>query len=226
MSWICEYCSTVNEDSDTRCFVCDSERSRESVLEARREVRETRRVERETTRNEARETRRVERETRRIARSARATAAEEITYRIANITGKVLFLGSIIVFLVFALIALFLKMSSGSLDDVIYNLGAMLSNLFDNCCLMFYKNIRLMINRILGTNLGASFECLGISLFENKEWKYEMLGENIEEVANRFYDFIVRLFALLSMFFTSLFDRIGIMMENIGSIIEKCTDHF
>lgn len=225
MSWICEYCSTVNEDSDTHCFVCDSERSRESVLEARREERETRRVERETTRRVSRDTRRVARDTRRVARSSRVAAGEIIIYRIANITGKVLCLGSIIVFLVFALIALFLRMSSGSLDDIIYNLWAMLTNMFDNFCLMFYKNIRIMINRVLGNNLGALLDNF-VYVFKSKEWKYELLGDNIEEIANRFYDFVVRLFGLLSMFFTSLFDRIRVIIENIGSIIEKSTDHF
>lgn len=218
MSWTCEYCSSINDDSTKKCFVCDSERSRESVLEARREERETRRVERETTR-------RVARDTRRVARSSRVAAGEIIIYRITNITGKVLCLGSIIVFLVFALIALFLRMSSGSLDDVIYNLWAMLSNLVDNFCLMFYKNIRIMINRVLGNNLGALLDNF-VCVFKSREWKYELLGDNIEEIANRFYDFIVRLFGLLSMFFTSLFDRIRVIIENIGSIIEKSTDHF
>lgn len=218
MSWTCEYCSSINDDSTKKCFVCDSERSRESVLEARREEREARR--------EVRETRRVERETtRRAARSSRVAAGEIIIYRIANITGKVLCLGSIIVFLVFALIALFLRMSSGSLDDIIYNLWAMLTNMFDNFCLMFYKNIRIMINRVLGNNLGALLDNF-VYVFKSREWKYELLGDNIEEIANRFYDFIVRLFGLLSMFFTSLFDRIRVIIENIGSIIEKSTDHF
>ena len=40
MSWICDICSSANEDSTTECFVCGQARSRESILLERRERRE------------------------------------------------------------------------------------------------------------------------------------------------------------------------------------------
>lgn len=39
MGWICEICSTANEDTTTECFVCGQARSRESIREARSEER-------------------------------------------------------------------------------------------------------------------------------------------------------------------------------------------
>lgn len=40
MSWLCEICSTINEDDNTECFVCGHERSKESYREARRAKRQ------------------------------------------------------------------------------------------------------------------------------------------------------------------------------------------
>lgn len=36
MSWICDYCSTANDDRSKQCFVCGKERSKESIREANR----------------------------------------------------------------------------------------------------------------------------------------------------------------------------------------------
>ena len=40
MSWICEICSSFNEDSITECFVCGQARSKESIRLEKRERRE------------------------------------------------------------------------------------------------------------------------------------------------------------------------------------------
>lgn len=42
MSWICENCSSVNESDASVCFVCGTERSKESYLQEKREQRAAR----------------------------------------------------------------------------------------------------------------------------------------------------------------------------------------
>ena len=90
MSWICDYCSTANEDRDTECFVCCRERSKESIRAAKRAAREER--------------------TKRI---------NEAIYKGITITGKVMFFSSIVLFSVIALIPTHsLNLSEIAPDDV------------------------------------------------------------------------------------------------------------
>ena len=123
MSWVCEFCSTTNEDGDSRCFVCDSERtdrtSREEprvvreeprvVREEPRVVREEPRVVREEPRRVVHEPpRRVVHEPRRTTRTRRTSGSGEKVYRVVVLAGKILCLSSIIVFALAALVIFFL----------------------------------------------------------------------------------------------------------------------
>lgn len=63
MSWVCEYCSTSNDDHDTVCFVCGQERSMDSIREAKR-----------------------------IEAAERTKRVCEITYKCTTIAGKIFFI--------------------------------------------------------------------------------------------------------------------------------------
>lgn len=258
MSWVCEFCSTTNEDGDSRCFVCDSERtgrtSREEprvvreeprvVREEPRVVREEPRVVREEPRRVVHEPpRRVVHEPRRTTRTRRTSGSGEKVYRVVVLAGKILCLSSIIVFALAALVMLFLKMSSGSLDDLINMLIAVFDNLMDNISRVFRRNVRALLKhlgdffRYLWYNLEPVFSvatgnirsqaaCIAITLFDNKDLKYELLGGKIEVISLGLRDLILRFFTLVSVLFAALFKIIKSVVQSLGRVIERIIDAF
>ncbi len=89
MSWICEYCSTYNEDSVSECFVCGQARSEASLREAKRRQKE-------------------EREER----------VGALIYKWSMIVTRTLFISSTVLFSLFALIIVVMKLMSGDINDI------------------------------------------------------------------------------------------------------------
>ena len=89
MSWVCEYCSSANEESRTDCFVCGNPRSAASIRAAKRETRK----------------KHAERAGRRLWRSV-------------NIGGRVAFYASLALFTVMTILTIVMKINDMALDDL------------------------------------------------------------------------------------------------------------
>lgn len=95
MNWICDCCSSVNEERETECFVCGTPRSAASIREAARRAREERRENRLRT-----------------------------ACKYLSGTGKVLFIAAVSVLALTFLLILFFKVKDGELGDIVYALIA------------------------------------------------------------------------------------------------------
>lgn len=89
MSWVCEYCSSANEESRTDCFVCGNPRSAASIRAAKRETRK----------------KHAERAGRRLWRSV-------------NVGGRVAFYASLTLFTVMTVLTIVMKINDMALDDL------------------------------------------------------------------------------------------------------------
>lgn len=176
MSWICDTCSTANEDHDRECFVCGEARSAESIREAERAERE-----------------------------ARAERRSSTIYKCATVTGKVLFFSSIALFSVVALILLFLKMRNGAISDIVFVLFTIVENVVDQFMSLFGVNIVFLFTQLgdspikhlgrnfvevfsqMGSTLYEGFRCVVTEMFVNRSDKFE----NPEQVAVAVRDQIV-----------------------------------
>ena len=139
MSWICDYCSTANEDHDTECFVCGRERSKESIMEAKR-----------------------------AAREERMRHIHEVIYKSTTITGKVLCVSSIVLFSVISLIVLYVRMRSGLLGDLVYVGIAIVENVGENLAMLYQFNVRDIFLGLLDSaaeNIGDNFESICLVVF-------------------------------------------------------------
>ena len=215
MSWICDYCSTANEDHDTECFVCGRERSMESIREATR-----------------------------IAREERTKRINEIIYKSATITGKVLCFSSIVLFSVIALIVLFLKMQSGSLGDL-FDIGIVIfENIGENFKLLFNVNVKSIVGQLVDSplkNIGTNYKimrshainilknnsaCIITELFVNRRVKYETFAQKLVILKDSIVGAFRLWWTVISLLIANIGESISSAVYNIGEIVEKVKEHF
>lgn len=203
MSWICEYCSTTNENRDKKCFVCGTERSKESIQEAKRAVREKR---------------------------ARQTHA--IIYKSATITAKVLCVSSIVLFSIIAVIILYLKMKNGSLGDLLDVGFAITKNIGENFRLLFVENIRLMVIRLLNSPImyiGSNFETVCFHMLHILQSNIEGITSELFVYRSIKYEAAIQRLVLLKdtiveafqLWWTEMVLLIGNIRDNIVSTVKN-----
>lgn len=215
MSWICENCSTVNEDSMSLCFVCGTKRSEEQILEAKR-----------------------------IVREEKTNRVNTIIYNVVTITGKVLFFSSIALFSVVLLIVLFLRMRNGELDDLIQNGIDIFFNGAENFELLFCVNFDTVMEHFGKVHLSSisenfeeiwsrntdilsmKFESIITELFVNKNIKYETMAYTFEHVNDSFVDMLSSWSYAISTLFDNISDRLSDAIYNIEEVIYKCKESF
>lgn len=215
MSWICDYCSTANEDCDTECFVCGCERSKESIREAKRIV--------------------LEERTKRI---------NEVIYNSTTITGKVMCFSSIVLFSVIALIILYLKMRNGLLGDLAYAVIAIFENIGENFKSLFSVNVKIIaiqfidsLVKTVGENYGViwlhalntiqnSSECIITELFVNRNIKYETFFQKFVLLKNVIVDAFKLWWTVISLLVANIGENIGSVVYNLGSIFQKIKEPF
>ncbi len=176
MSWVCEYCSTSNDDHDTVCFVCGKERSVESIREAKR-----------------------------IAAEEKSEHICEITYKCATLVGKIFFILTIVLFSVMILVLLFQKMRSGTLDDVLSNGIVLGENIAENFKLIYSENISSIMVQIgnspvynVSNNAKAMWSSMiddFNSLFESILTLVNNIGKNISIVIQNIEDVVQKVIA-------------------------------
>ena len=103
MSWVCEYCSSANDESQRECFVCGNSRSAASIRAAKRE-----------------------------RRAERATCVGRRVWRGINIGGRVLFYASIALLTVMAGVIIATKINDRALDDLSDVAATMLAHIGAN----------------------------------------------------------------------------------------------
>ena len=215
MSWICDYCSTANEDRDKECFVCGRERSKESIREAKRAAREER--------------------TKRI---------NEVVYKSTTITGKVMCFSSIVLFSVIALIVLYLKMQSGSLGDLVYTGIAIVKNVWENMKLLFRVNVEVIAMQLLDSplkNIGANSEAMSSAalnvlqnnskyimteLFVNRSEKYEIFTQKFGLLKDAIVGAIQSWWAVISLLVANIGENISSVTYNAEEIVRKIKEPF
>ena len=215
MSWICDYCSTANEDRDTECFVCGRERSKESIREAKRAAREER--------------------TKRI---------NEVVYKSTTITGKVMCFSSIVLFSVIALIVLYLKMQSGSLGDLVYTGIAIAENIGENFKLLFNINVEAIATQLLDSplkNIGSNYEairlyalntiqnngeCIITELFVNRSVKYETFSQKFILLKDAIVGAFQSWWTVISLLVVNIGENISSVVYNAEEIVQKIKEPF
>lgn len=215
MSWICDYCSTANEDRDTECFVCGRERSKESIREAKRAAREER--------------------TKRI---------NEVIYKSTTITGKVLCFSTIVLFSVIALIVLYFKMQSGSLGDLVYTGIAIVENIGENFKLLFNVNVESIAEQLLDSplkNIGTNYEimrshaintlqnngeCIITELFVNRSVKYETFAQKFVLLKDSIVGAFQLWWTVISLLAANIGENVNSVVYNAEKIVEKVKEPF
>ena len=215
MSWICEYCSTANADSDTRCFVCEVARSEESIREAKR-----------------------------IAREARSRRVNAWVYKSATLTGKIMCVSSISVFSLIALLILYFKMRSGELSDLVYVGIAMAENTVVNFRVLFGEALRGIVACLadvpiedLAENLKTIFGYTGDVLESGREGIVSELFVNCGAKCQSFLrtlsvlsDKVEKIFCLSKNVIFSLADKasksIDSVLNNAEEIVQKARETF
>ena len=215
MSWICDYCSTANKDCDIECFVCGEERSKESILAAKRAA--------------------IEERTKRI---------NEVIYRSTNITGKTLCFSSIILFSVITLAVLCLKMRDGSLGDLIYIGIAIAENIGEKFKLLFSENLRSIAAQLIDSplkSIGGNFKVMwscalntlqnngeGIitELFVNRSIKYETFSQKFILLKDAIADAFQLWWTVILLLVVNIGENIGSIVHNVVEIVQKVKEHF
>lgn len=215
MSWICDYCSTANEDCDTECFVCGRERSKESILEAKR-----------------------------AAQEERTKHINEVIYKSATITGKVMCFSSIALFSVIAIILLYLKIQNASLGDLIYSGIAIADNIGNNFKLLFSANVvsiatQLFHSIVINTGknieeicmytaytLQSNGECIVFELFVNRNVKYEAFSQTFVILIDSFIGALKLWWTVISLLVVNSGEIIGSIVNNVEEIVKKVKEPF
>lgn len=215
MSWICDYCSTANDDRDTECFVCGRERSKKSILEAKRAAQEER-------------TKRV----------------NEMIYKSTTIVGRVMCFSSITLFSVIAIILLCLKIQNSSLGDLIHSGIAIADNIGDNFKLLFSVNVvsvatQLFHSGVVNTGkciieiclysantLQSHGECLIFELFTCRNIKYEAFSQKFIILIDAFIEAIKLWWTVISILVVNSGEIIGLIAHNVGEIFKKAKELF
>lgn len=187
MSWVCDNCSTINEEHDTTCFVCDEPRSIESIREAKRVVRE-----------------------------AKIEKAMEAMYKSTTICGKAMFIISVSVFFIVAIILVAQRIINGDFNEFYVSLSSI------------FKNIKISL-----TNFGGNFpeiwnaavipKASGIP--DNTVAIFEKIGVNFEyiftEVMNNLVSIIRTKGEILIGIIAEIFDIFQRKFTNLKIIFEK-----
>lgn len=173
MSWICEYCSTANDSHNTICFVCDHERSRESIRAQKREEREE-----------------------------KLRHVIPLIYSRVISVGRIAAFSAIGVFCLAALIILIARISEGSLGDTVYAFRAIDSKVqsvltrtasysFDAISAKFMGYPPAAVGESLEAifthalfSAGDSIDGVIIEVFVNKSMKFEAFSAAIREILN------------------------------------------
>ena len=119
MSWICDYCSSCNSDSDLVCIVCDAHRSEASIREAKR----------------------IEREKRREQNKEKAYAG-------VLTAAKILFFAGITMFFLSATIAVIMKVIRGGLNEIPASLITVGEHFFENVCDIYKVNCLIIFEKL------------------------------------------------------------------------------
>ncbi len=158
MSWICDYCSTSNEDSSTECFVCGESRSEASLREARARLHEE-----------------------------RVEKFNKLFYKWSMGISRTIFIASTISFTVAALIIIVMKLMNGSIDDFVNAIIQTGAHVGNNIALTFTQNgVKIIENMSYSTlfDMGDNIEYIAIkcqSVFEpNLEFLALFFGNAIE----------------------------------------------
>ena len=215
MSWICDYCSTLNDDSVTECFVCETPRSKESIREAKRAEREE-----------------------------RSKRINIILYNSTTVTGKVLCFSSIVLFSVIALIILFLKMKNGLLNDTVHVGISMMEKMWGNFRPIFEVNLGAIIDHWIDFPLGdiekthdvislcvkntveSRVDCITAELFTNERLKYEVLSDKISLLIDSIADAFNFWKEAIVCHFERAWDNISSIWNSGEGIIQKFKDMF
>ena len=215
MSWICDYCSTANEDRDTECFVCCRERSKESIRAAKR-----------------------------AAREERNKRINEAIYKGITITGKVMFFSSIVLFSVIALIVLCLKMKNGLLGDLVYTVIVIIENVGDNFKLLFNVNIKAIATQLLDSplkNIGSNSKticlyvlntiqnngkCVITELFVNRSVKYETFFQKFILLKDKIVGVFQLWWYVISLLAVNIRENISSVVYNAKEIVQGIKEIF
>lgn len=158
MSWICDYCSTANDEELRECFVCGVARSAESIREAKRRLREE--------------------HFKKISAS---------TYKWLMLIAKTLFTASTATFVIVFLIMTILKLTNGEVDDFASAIVGVGENAFENLKGSFYENFLNIGNHLshssildMPSNFETIFAYIGVN---TKAWA-EIIGICFSEKMN------------------------------------------
>lgn len=103
MSWRCDICDTYNEESVRQCYVCGQPRSAESIREGK--IRE---------------------------REERAIRVSQSVYSKGYVTIRIVFISGLSLAVLVTIIDLIIKLSSGSIDEIVTNLTSAASHIYLN----------------------------------------------------------------------------------------------
>lgn len=163
MAWICDNCSTANEDSQKVCFVCDTPRSEASILAEK-------------------ERERAEKE--RLIR-AKVDYYRSMIRRFGSVAYK---LGELIGFIVIIIVGI-MKLRSGQATDLFLN-TATIVRLFADKILLAGKNIGLVLGILLAAIFTKmQFHFVGEAL----EHKAKELSYNVIIMYERIYEAIMKI---------------------------------
>ena len=215
MSWICDYCSTTNEDHNTECFVCGKSRSKESIREAKR-----------------------------IAREERSRTVNAEIYQKTTRAGKIVCFSSIALFCAITLILITLKMRNDFVGDLIYSGIAVIENFGQNFAFLFGVNFVSIFKHIFHFSLNNLFTNCGViclyvagniqgtfgtvitELFVNKSIKYEILFQKIIIIMDSISNMFQQWFSIISTLVSDLIGVIAAGAHNLGAIFEKVKEPF
>lgn len=209
MNWICDCCSSVNEERETECFVCGEPRSAAAVREAKRRAREEK-------------------------LEARLRAMH--TY--LTITGRVLFVSSASVLSLAILVALVLKVRNGSMGDIVYAFIAVAKQAGENVSAAFavqlvaalrciptaFVDMGKDIAAIWGKateNLRTDLGSLGTEIFQVRNGKFTHFAGTVVQVKDRIAAAFGYWWALLVALLPQCFATLGEIPQNVREIARK-----
>ncbi|MBQ8414832.1 MAG: hypothetical protein IJX58_06285 [Clostridia bacterium] len=177
MNWLCENCSTYNPGENKVCFVCDSKRPTGAIRKAKR-----------------------------AAKVETLNRLKPKIYKAVTIGGKVLFLGSIIVFSIVALISLFLTMSDGLINNVVWRAISIVRNALANVGSIIRVNCREILTCIMDSPI-----------------KY--VAENAKGIIFQFISLLKQsAFGLLSELLSECFSKLKGIWDNLGVVKENAVE--
>ena len=210
MSWICEYCSTVNDEDCIQCFVCEKERSKESIEAANQ-----------------------------IKREERIRRINTTIYTSTSILGRILCISSIVLFSIVALVALIFKMKNGAIGDIVSSSISIIENVGKNFKLLFGVNFDLIASHLknspmqcIGDNfetisnyakntLHTNCECIVTELFINRAERYEILAQKNNTIKDSVHGAFDIYGSVISNLLDNIGDRFEDIADNIKEIIQK-----